>query len=348
MYPDIVTVIIPTCDRPRLLRRALDSLRAQTCKELEVVVVNDAGTAVPEIATEYTDLNIKYLEHQQRRGLSAARNTGLANSSGRWVCYLDDDDTFTPTHLEKTVAVLRKEMASVVYSDCIRVYERREAGGRITILEEVPEHVAEVNPAAHLVMNIVPVGSVVHDRTCLEKTGTFDETLTVAEDYDLWLRFHVAGFQFYHVPDAATCVHADLNGNQMTAERLEQFPVALRRIFSRYADFAKQFPGVAEGQERFLRFNEWRTRVAKAFLDEAKGKSQITIEMTDILFQRGFMGEIWQMLFEANWGPQAMLLPGEKSAGRGPFGKKWLLRQLLKELKRPPVPLRNKKQDRDK
>ncbi len=343
-FPDLAAVIVPTHNRPALLRRTLDSLRAQTLREFEVAVVNDGGVSVADVVREYDDLDITYVEHPQVRGLAAARNTGLARSRARWVCYLDDDDTFAPTHLARTVGALRAGVSQVVHSDCCLVFERRFDDGSVVFEEEREIPILDVTPAVHFTSNPTAVCLVVHDRACLEKTGTFDETLPVVEDYDLWLRFQVAGFRFHRVAGATARVHADLNAGQMTAERIHQFPGTLQLLYSRYAEHARHLPGVEDGQLRHVRWHAWRARLVEAFLRASGGAKTLDLELGAVLYFRGFASELGNILNDANWGPQAMptaaapARPAAAGAPAGPYGKKWLLRQLAKEIIAHPLP----------
>lgn len=325
MPADLVSVIVPTCNRPKLLRRTLDSLAAQTLQEFKVVVVNDAGAPAPEIAREYPGLDLKYVEHNEQRGLGAARNTGIDNSRGRWLCYLDDDDTFAPQHLERMVSALRGG-AKLAHSDYYRVFERRRPDGEAVFEEEVPEEVMAVTPQVLLVQNVVPVCCVVHERACLEQTGKFDETLPVLEDHDLWIRFMLAEFSFQRVAGATVRIHVDLGAEQMTAERFQQFPEVQETIYRRYAEQAGQVKGVVEEQRRYLMLMRWRARLATAFLQASGGRSTLEIELGDVIYNRGFMGALEWMLEEIS------------AQVSGVYGKKQLLRQLFKEFVKYPVP----------
>jgi glycosyltransferase involved in cell wall biosynthesis len=96
--PADLTVVVPTRDRPALLRRAVDSALAQAGASVEVVVVDD-GSAEPVQLPG--DPRLRVVRHEASRGGSAARNTGTTEGTGRFVTYLDDDDTLLP-HLAVT------------------------------------------------------------------------------------------------------------------------------------------------------------------------------------------------------------------------------------------------------
>lgn len=100
-----MTVVIPTYDRPTLVARAIESVLNQTFREFECIVVDDHS---PESDTEayVTSLDsdkVTYVRHEENRGLSAARNTGIERADSEFVAFLDDDDEWLPVKLERQV-----------------------------------------------------------------------------------------------------------------------------------------------------------------------------------------------------------------------------------------------------
>ena len=97
----MISVIIPTYNRYELVNRAIDSVINQTYKDIEIIVVDDCSDD-PRYEELKNNKNIKYIRLEKRSGLPACgRNTGIKNSSGDWVAFLDDDDIWMTTKLEK-------------------------------------------------------------------------------------------------------------------------------------------------------------------------------------------------------------------------------------------------------
>src|SRR3972149_933183 len=91
----LVSVIVPTYNRPDTLKRTLESIAAQTYKRIEAIVVNDAGEDVSGVIDTFHDrLSIKYLVHGKNKGLAAVRNTAIKHATGQYIAYLDNDDIF--------------------------------------------------------------------------------------------------------------------------------------------------------------------------------------------------------------------------------------------------------------
>jgi len=89
----LVSVIIPTFNRCSVLGRAIESALKQDYQNLEILIINDAsGDSTETVVKSFDDPRIKYVLHEKNRGLAAARNTGIRNSSGEYITFLDDDD----------------------------------------------------------------------------------------------------------------------------------------------------------------------------------------------------------------------------------------------------------------
>jgi glycosyltransferase involved in cell wall biosynthesis len=102
-----VSVVIPTYDRPEMLQRAVESVVAQTYEPIELVVVDDhsptpAAEALDIVAMDSIE-SVSSLRHDENRGGSAARSTGIEAANGEWIAFLDDDDKWEPTKIEKQV-----------------------------------------------------------------------------------------------------------------------------------------------------------------------------------------------------------------------------------------------------
>jgi glycosyltransferase involved in cell wall biosynthesis len=180
----LVSIVIPTHNRSSHLLRAVESIRGQTFTDWELVIVDDGSTDDTRSAvSRIRDGRIVYTQ-QEHSGVSAARNAGIRLARRSWVSFLDSDDYWQSRKLERQIATLAAEPAyKVLYTNEIwirngvRVNQRklhRKYGGWIF------EHCVP--------LCIISPSSVLMHRDVLEEEGTFDETFTVCEDYELWLR----------------------------------------------------------------------------------------------------------------------------------------------------------------
>ena len=179
----LVSVIIPTYNRAALVQEALASVQAQTFRDFEIVVVDDGGTdGTWEVLSACREIRV--LRHGDRRGVSAARNTGIKAARGQWLAFLDSDDLWLPDKLAR-------QMAYLTTRPSLRLCQTDETWVRRGVRVNKPRSHRKVAgliflPSLERCM-ISPSAVTVH-RRLLQDHGAFDETLPAAEDYDLWLR----------------------------------------------------------------------------------------------------------------------------------------------------------------
>lgn len=183
-----VSAIIPTYNREHLIGRAVRSVLNQTFQDVEVVVVDDDSTDnTKEVIDGFNDTRIKYIKHEENRGGSAARNTAIRNARGNYIAFLDDDDEWLPTKLEKQIDKLRKsaDRVGLIYSwaeiidengNLFRKFQSRIKG---EALREILDRNFLVSPTA------------IVKKMCFDRVGLFDESFTSCQDREMWTRIAV-------------------------------------------------------------------------------------------------------------------------------------------------------------
>jgi glycosyltransferase involved in cell wall biosynthesis len=185
-----VSVVIPTRDRKHLLQRALRVVLEQEDVELEVIVVDDGSRdGTQTVLRTIEDRRLRVVTHRDSRGVAAARNAGIAEAGADWLAFLDDDDLWSPRKLRVQLDALNAKRASFAYGAAVDVDER----GRITLLDPAPP--PEDLFRRLLRRNAIPAGSsnVVALAGLVRDVGGFDERLSQAADWDLWIRLAGAG-----------------------------------------------------------------------------------------------------------------------------------------------------------
>lgn len=231
--PPLVSVIIPTCDRPERLRVAVESVLRQTYAELEAIVVNDGGSDLGALlASLDTTGRVVSLRLARNRERAAARNAALRLARGTYVAYLDDEDRYEPDHVETLVRALETSGGAVAYTDATPACELPEGEGyRVEAKEWSCPH-----PSVRdwlLVSNCIPLLCVMHRRDCLDEVGAFDETLETHEDWDLLIRLS-RRWEFVHV-EKTTCAFAGRHDGSSTGSRPRiDFAPSTLRIYERY------------------------------------------------------------------------------------------------------------------
>jgi glycosyltransferase involved in cell wall biosynthesis len=186
--PD-VSVVIPTCNRSRMLALAIASVLDQRDVDLEVIVIDEASTDdTAAMVRRLKDHRVRLIRHERRLGKSAARNRGVAEARGEWIAFLDDDDVWAPDKLQLQVEALDESGRSWAYAGAVNItHDHRILGGAPP---QNPDQVAE----ALVRVNGVPGGcsSVIVRKRALPPQP-FDDAYRLCEDWDLWIRLAVSG-----------------------------------------------------------------------------------------------------------------------------------------------------------
>ncbi len=180
-----VSIIIPAYNAMTFLPKTLESVFNQTFQDYELIIVNDGSSDdIEEWAKTILDSRFRLIS-QANQGQSVARNTGITQSRGEYIAFLDSDDLWATTKLEKQVQVLEKNPeVGLVYTWVALIDEQEQ------FLPKVWETDLEGNVWTKLIGgNIIACGSVpMIRRSCIEKVGLFKKFSFGCEDWDLWLR----------------------------------------------------------------------------------------------------------------------------------------------------------------
>ena len=178
-----ISVIIPSYNRAHTLRRALDSVLAQTRPADEIIVIDDGSTDNTRELIQQDYPQITYL-YQDNAGVSAARNRGIEITTGGWVALLDSDDEWLPEKLAKQAAAIR-DNPDYQLCHCDEIWIRN--GKRVNAMKKHSKSGGWIFDKCLPLCAISPSATILH-RDLFKQVGLFDETLPACEDYDLWLK----------------------------------------------------------------------------------------------------------------------------------------------------------------
>ena len=179
----LVSVIIPTYNRAWILREALDSVQAQTFKNIEVIVVDDGSSDDTLGLLEDYGNSIQRLQ-QKNQGVSAARNRGIAAARGTYVAFLDSDDLWLPDKLAVQIAFFQSNPQALI-CQTEEIWIRK---GRRVNPKKRHQKPSGMIFEPSLELCLVSPSAVMLKRSLVDEIGGFDENLPACEDYDLWLR----------------------------------------------------------------------------------------------------------------------------------------------------------------
>jgi glycosyltransferase involved in cell wall biosynthesis len=224
------SVVLPTCDRPRLLRDAVASVARQSHAPLELRIVDDGEVPPGDVASTDGLLNLVVLRSGMHR-LAAARNIGTRDAAGEVIAYLDDDDRWLPDHLAGFAKAFRDPALMFAYRDVAVVREavavdgtRRELERRVIARDWDPEwmrHDDFIAPSAWAIR-----------RELFDRLGGFDETFAFSEDWEFLMRATKVTTP-RRVPGVTVEVRMRDSGN-LSAERGELRQECLDRIAERF------------------------------------------------------------------------------------------------------------------
>lgn len=262
-----VSVVIATRGRPRLLRRAIASIFAQTADvPIEVIVVFDQ-VEIDDLSDVQVDgrRTLVTVQNARRPGLAGGRNTGIALASHANVAFCDDDDEWMPKKLERQLALQETDGDAVVIATGIAI---ESEGGRherpspaITRLEDLLEsRITELHPSSFLLRRDDLLG----------RLGDVDEGIPASygEDYDLLLRAAKLG-HIAAVPEPLVVVHWDRAS--FFSEKWEGITGGLGYLLDKHPEFSGSKKGSAriEGQIAFAYAALGRRVDAKAWASRA-------------------------------------------------------------------------------
>ncbi|QIT56557.1 glycosyltransferase [Aquisalimonas sp. 2447] len=180
----LVSVVTPTYNRADYLRIAIDSVLAQTYPHFEHLVIDDGSEdSTPRLMDEYGDERVRYFR-QENQGQSVARNVGIEQSRGDYICFLDSDNAWVPEKLQQQIEAFESYPdVGVVYGDNIFIDAwGNDLGGRNML--RFSGRITE----ALLGDNFVSMNTTMSRADVLREAGGFDPADRYAEDYGLWLR----------------------------------------------------------------------------------------------------------------------------------------------------------------
>lgn len=231
---ELISGIITTHNRDAdIVERALKSILNQTHTNIEVIVVDDSSPDfadrdnVKQIVESYSDRNVRYIRHSECKGACAARNTGLADAKGEIIGFLDDDDEWMPTKVEKMLPLFDDKEVAIVYSDWLLYCDD---DGTVTN-QNTQKHSGSVFDK--LIMGVNFIGSTSFPllrKKCVKEVGGFDVLMQSAQDLDLWLRLsqkYAVGYidealNNYHMHNGeriSTNYNRRINGNKRLIEK---------------------------------------------------------------------------------------------------------------------------------
>jgi glycosyltransferase involved in cell wall biosynthesis len=247
----LISVVITSYNRPTLIGRAVESVSEQDYERLEIVVVDDCsdnpGIIESEVQKYRHGRDISMIKHSSNEGLAAARNTGIKNSKGDLVSFIDDDDEWGHTKLSKQVRLMKEKKFEneVVYCGAKKLRENSEK--KITEIKPKMNGTIKQNiekGCFHTISssNLIKRGQVL-------SIGGFDENLESHIDYDIWMKMAKYGFSTDYVDECLVNIY---EGQDQMTRRYRQRVSSTKKFVNKWRPFLREVMGSRKSEE-FIR-----------------------------------------------------------------------------------------------
>jgi glycosyltransferase involved in cell wall biosynthesis len=285
----LISIIVRTKDRPKLLKIALESIAAQNYRPIEVILVNDGGCdlTIEGIKEILRDVSLNYIRFETSRGRAAAGNAGILSAHGTYIGFLDDDDEFIPDHLSTLVSFLTDSNYRVAYAESEFIVRELDPGsGRAVIRDRKLFASYDFSYVDLLVGNYIPLISLLFSGEVLKNAGGFDESFELYEDWDLLLRIGNE-YPFHHIKKVTTIYNQWSKRSQIAqsaelAVTKNAFAMTIRKHLEKITPEVilnlkdKQETLTSELKDLILRFSELESELSRMDAEVSRKIAQLS------------------------------------------------------------------------
>ena len=224
MKKELVSIVMPTYNREKTIKRALDSLLNQTYPNIEIIIVDDGSNDnTSDIINNYTDKRINYIKLAKNEGANYARNYGISVANGKYITFQDSDDEADLNKIDELVDFINKNKCDIVFCN-VRVKKKNKY--KILIKKQISEN--EILEKL-LWGNFISIEGLLLKRSILKEV-TFDDSLLRFQDWDLIIRL-VQKYSIKHYHKELTTVYVQ---NDSITRNNSKGIAALKQILEKY------------------------------------------------------------------------------------------------------------------
>jgi glycosyltransferase involved in cell wall biosynthesis len=297
-----VTAAVTTYNRPKMVKKAINSVVSQSYCPLEIIVVEDGSQSkIQSWIEKKIDKKVEYVRHKKNKGLPAARNTAIERASGEYIGFLDDDDRWRPTRIEEQVHRLKKlsdsirSRTGVIYAAAESIdeygnssinYPKNEGNLRKEIVKKGPRTTSS---------------SFLFKISALKDVGRFDEKMPSSVDHDIWMSLAQGGYHAYTVDKPLVITNGN-RGDRMTSDPNDRVE-GVNMFLDKWRECLKDWMGKDEGKKFEIKY--FSKVVSKLFAD---------LILMGRLKEAAFVAKKILMYKEGN--PYGAYMMARKAAGR--------------------------------
>lgn len=227
---ELVSAVITTHNRLAYLKRAIDSVFSQTYPNIECIVVSDnSNDGTDEYCQKRNDISYISIPKNESRGGNYARNLGIKSAKGKYVAFLDDDDAWLPTKIEKQVSLLKEKKCECVY--CLRISEKVVDGKVVGRSMEKTTYTLEGDISKKIFRHyITSTSCILVTKSILDRIGGFDEGLFKIQEYELLIRISQLTHIYYYHGEPLVVYTQNISDKYRISNDPTKLPVARRYV----------------------------------------------------------------------------------------------------------------------
>lgn len=252
---ELVSAVITTHNRLDYLKKAIESVLSQTYPYIECIVISDASTDGTDNYCNSRD-DIKYISipKSESHGGNYARNLGIKAAKGQYVAFLDDDDAWMPTKIEKQVSLLKEKKCECVY--CLRNYEVVYDGEIIKHYVESIKYKIEGDISKKIFRHFITSTScILATKNILDKIGGFDIDLYKIQEYELLIRISQLTEIYYYHNEPLVVYTIDRSDKSRISNDPNRLPKAKKYIENKHKKLL-----IKSGLYNIFQFKYWMYR----------------------------------------------------------------------------------------
>lgn len=261
----LVSAIITTHNRKKLLMKAINSVFDQTYANIELIVVDDASDDGTDSVCKNLPLKYVYISKEESHGGNYARNIGIINSSGYYIAFLDDDDQWLSDKIEKQVSEIEKGNCELIH--CGKYVEIIKRNGQLTrkILLPIPLDGGDLHRRI-LYRICCTTTNILVKRQALIDVGMFDEDIRFWQEYELSIRL-AQRKPFAYVNEPLSIYRVDRNDGQRLTNKFFEWQNTVKQIYRKHETLYAQMTWVEKIHYRnlILQDSAYRCRNAKLY-----------------------------------------------------------------------------------
>jgi len=234
-----ISIIIPTFSRPKLLKKALESVvKSKDVKDFEIIViddsVDDSSAKNSKICKEFQpNCDIRYIKNKENKGANYCRNLGAKMSKKKYLAFLDDDDEFESCKLHYQLNTIQRENVVAVYCGVSLVFKE------VLLTEITPSDEGDLTRKILFHENGLNAGSTLMiEKDVFLDIGGFDESLPRMQDWDFLINFFQKGYKISCLSIPLSKINTDFHFSTRSPEKTA---IAVLYILSKYDKLLKSF-----------------------------------------------------------------------------------------------------------